>query len=453
MHSFIDKHIETERLLRLSIFFLFTWIVHAGYAGMDMNPDGVLYATIANNMAQGIGSFWSPYSIFGENGFYHHPPLAFYLQSLTFLIFGNSFWVDNIYQIVMLILATWLLCLIWDQSGRKKNGWILLLMFMSMPVVAWSFTNNLLENTVTVLCLAAVYCQLRAVTAKQGWYWSAASGVIVIAAVLTKGPVGFYPLAALSVLTWVHHLTLRQASLLHLPMLGTFAVVSLALFLYPNSNNAIFEYATHQLVGTFSGGYSVAHGREYLVLQLIKNIAPAAIICSIFAVRFKCLGNRQSTGWLVIALMASLPLLISPRHFTHYIVPSIPLFALFFASWLQVGLKHWTINRAGIASVVLATTICGSAYYNFSSFGELEDHVVEIADLEVLMETIEPGEIVSLCSTNESYVLFAYLARYHAVSYRQDKSRRHLLCKESLADPNYANTNISLTSTNLYRRE
>ncbi|MFT5562674.1 MAG: 4-amino-4-deoxy-L-arabinose transferase-like glycosyltransferase, partial [Litorivivens sp.] len=140
MHSFIDKHIETERLLRLSIFFLFTWIVHAGYAGMDMNPDGVLYATIANNMAQGIGSFWSPYSIFGENGFYHHPPLAFYLQSLTFLIFGNSFWVDNIYQIVMLILATWLLCLIWDQSGRKKNGWILLLMFMSMPVVAWSFT-------------------------------------------------------------------------------------------------------------------------------------------------------------------------------------------------------------------------------------------------------------------------------------------------------------------------
>ena len=43
-----------------------------------MYVDGQLYATISRNMAEGLGSLWSPYAtatLFPE--FYEHPPLAF----------------------------------------------------------------------------------------------------------------------------------------------------------------------------------------------------------------------------------------------------------------------------------------------------------------------------------------------------------------------------------------
>ena len=54
-------------------------------AQRGMFVDGVTYAAIARNLAEGRGTFWSPhytatlYSIFHE-----HPPLGLWLESLWF---------------------------------------------------------------------------------------------------------------------------------------------------------------------------------------------------------------------------------------------------------------------------------------------------------------------------------------------------------------------------------
>jgi 4-amino-4-deoxy-L-arabinose transferase-like glycosyltransferase len=55
-----------------------------------MFRDGLTYSSIARNMAEGVGAFWSPYytaTLYPQ--FYEHPPFAFWLQSLAFRVFGE----------------------------------------------------------------------------------------------------------------------------------------------------------------------------------------------------------------------------------------------------------------------------------------------------------------------------------------------------------------------------
>ena len=77
-----------EFWLRLAMVFLFFWIIHRGLVDMNMIHDGIIYASIARHLAEGMGSVWFPYSMFDEASFHHHPPLVFWLQSLFYSVFG-----------------------------------------------------------------------------------------------------------------------------------------------------------------------------------------------------------------------------------------------------------------------------------------------------------------------------------------------------------------------------
>ena len=61
--------------------------------GMFM--DGLIYTSVADNMANGIGSFWHPtYTATQFPDFYEHPTLMMWLLSLWFRLCGSS-WVSR----------------------------------------------------------------------------------------------------------------------------------------------------------------------------------------------------------------------------------------------------------------------------------------------------------------------------------------------------------------------
>ena len=99
--------------------------------GMFM--DGIYYATIARNMAEGIGTFWDPTftQTLGEH-FYDHPPLAFGLQSLFFSAFGDYFWVERLYSLLCYLFTAILMLYTWKLIAEKSElKWgILSLFFM-----------------------------------------------------------------------------------------------------------------------------------------------------------------------------------------------------------------------------------------------------------------------------------------------------------------------------------
>ena len=72
--------------------------------GMFM--DGLMYATVAKNLAHGEGSFWFlKFSDTYLTSFHEHPPLIFGLQSLCFNLFGDSVLVERFFSFFTYIIS------------------------------------------------------------------------------------------------------------------------------------------------------------------------------------------------------------------------------------------------------------------------------------------------------------------------------------------------------------
>ena len=83
-----------------------------------------------------------------------------------------------------------------------RNGeydWLPILLWIAVPVVSWAIVGNLLETTVVVVHDRLPWPRSSrrsvAVGPPSSIGWGIFSGACVVAAVLTKGPVGLFPLA------------------------------------------------------------------------------------------------------------------------------------------------------------------------------------------------------------------------------------------------------------------
>ncbi len=238
---------KSFRLADLAVFAAAT-VPRLAHRGMFV--DGVTYASIARNLAEGRGSFWSPsYTATLYPQFHEHPPLGFWLQSLWFRVLGDHLFVERLYTAVVALATGVLIGLIWrrldtdaassgdhvveddgrgtagysarddcgqaegGQCGRNGLDWLPLVLWIAVPVVSWSIVGNLLETTVALFTTGAVLSALAAVADTSGESrrdnpaskvtafdattgWSVLSGFCIVAAGLTKGPVGLFPLVA-----------------------------------------------------------------------------------------------------------------------------------------------------------------------------------------------------------------------------------------------------------------
>ena len=161
--------------------------------------DGVTHATIARNMAIGEGDFWHPV-LFGPACDYHEQPtLAFWLESLLFRLFGDHFWVEKLYSAMLAVGTAAIIAVIWrrllrDRAELANCSWLPVAIWACLPSWAWMYDSNMLENTLGLFALASVYASLRAANSQGAWLaWTAAAAICLAAAVLSKGPVGVFP--------------------------------------------------------------------------------------------------------------------------------------------------------------------------------------------------------------------------------------------------------------------
>ena len=157
--------------------------------------DGVLYACISRNMACGMGDFWNPhYTQTIGSVFHSHPPLAFGLEALMFKAFGDHYFIERLYSLLMFIVSGWLIALIWKRTTNNiRWAWMPLLYWIAMPLVTWSVANNMLENTMTVFVLLSVYLMLVGYQ-RNHKIWLFLAAIALFAAFLSKGFTGLFPL-------------------------------------------------------------------------------------------------------------------------------------------------------------------------------------------------------------------------------------------------------------------
>src|ERR1700757_3050400 len=129
-------------------------LVLPGLVQHGMFMDGTQYACVSRDLAIGKGSFWFPHLSDswlknGSSNFMEHLPLAFFLQSKFFLIFGDSIYTEKIYCFCCLLLSVLFINKIWnllpfENNALKRNSWLPLLLWITCASVFWAYQNNLL---------------------------------------------------------------------------------------------------------------------------------------------------------------------------------------------------------------------------------------------------------------------------------------------------------------------
>ena len=407
---------------------LFLILVAPSLFSEGMFVDGSVYASISRNLSVGKGSIWDLYytdCLYPQ--FNEHPPLAFLLQSVFYSLLGTSLWIERSYSLLCFVLIGVLMYAIWRVWVRKDLGWLPLLFFVLMPLVPWCASNNMLENTMAVFDLAAVALIALALInqhAKSYWYLLLAGGFL-LAAFLTKGFTGLYPLIAPGLWALVNRdkfnkkIWLQQAVL----VAGFVSLLSLLFWLVPESFEAIERYVQRQVLRGLTEERTTSN-RLYIVFKMLtESLIPLGLILILWvAARKKVKKLEWSTEgqWLLwLGLSGVLPMMVSIKQSGYYILPALPLIALSLAT---IAARRCTLlfnsrfirpSQLWIALIVFVFGIGLNVYF----FGQVTRDRDKV-ELQYAIKTHLPEG--STISTNheliENWGLVAYLQRYNSAS-------------------------------------
>ena len=241
--------------------------------------DGVTYAAIARNMAQGNGDFWHLHlTPQATQEWFDAPPLALWLESLLFSACGDHFWVEKLYSAITALGTAVLLAMIWrmlvgGQSEWWNYAWLPVALWAAVPSWAVMYGSNMLENTLGLFAAASVYCSLRAAKCGRHWLaWTIVAALGLLGATLSKGPVGLFPLVTPLAAGTLLYGRRPAWSLTVTLVLGTLFVLFVRLLLLePDAIRFLSRYFDQQVLASLSGerGTVTVHmGRLYVVSQL-----------------------------------------------------------------------------------------------------------------------------------------------------------------------------------------
>ncbi|MBL0309187.1 MAG: glycosyltransferase family 39 protein [Bacteroidetes bacterium] len=315
--------------------------------------DGVCNALYAVNLAEGTASFWAPKSNYiGNPSAWGSAPLSIYILSVLYKCFGNYFFIEKIYSLICgfiqmaLIAWAWKLC--FDKNDeRGKYGWFPCLLWLASPLTGWCYSNNLMENSMSIFTTSSIVVWLLYLRNQQIQY-AVAGGILIFLALLSKGPVGLFPLAAPLVFMLMNkniirqrffYFTFVQAFVFFLVFVVVFSMEAPQTFLHQYLDVQLRPALNHQ-----NGGISFE-----IILQLLLALLPifgAVIIVVLYTAIKKddSLLSRNDKNliglsFLLIGLTASIPIMMSTKQSKFYLLPSLSIFSLGFSLLLLPALK------------------------------------------------------------------------------------------------------------------
>ena len=442
--------------------------------GMFM--DGLFYADISRNMAEGLGTFWTPYlseTQFAE--FYEHPPLALGLQSVWFRIFGDSILVERFYSLFSVILTGAFIVLIWKRlAGSVKYGWLPLLLWITVTDVSWSTANNMLENTMAVFVVASVFFILTA-TERSRFLMLLLAGVSLSLGLLTKG---FFCLYIWG-LPFFYWLVLRKGSFKKMVgdtvMVVFFTILPLALLfvISEDASHNMITYFNKQVVGSIENVKTV-NTRFAIIFKFLENaIIPVLLsVTAILAVGKVKKINKVPQGnikmflvMLALTLSGVFPIMISLKQRGFYILTVYPIFAIGLAFLIFPAVKvlfdSWSETNRGAkffkgVSVFLAVGAVVISVFQVNRVGRDFDLVTES---KIIIDEVGEGSTVGLCpDLSSKWNMFGYFVRYGHVSLDYKEPERHEFlvvkggCSKVLDEKKYAPVELNTETYQLYRR-
>lgn len=453
---------------------LFFCLISKQFLSKGMFLDGLNYAAIAHNLANGHGSFWQPYfSATHDAQFFSHPPLAIGMESLFFKWFGDSYLIEKIYSVITYLLSGGLIVWLWHELGLSKNtGWIPLLLWICFPIVSWAAPNNVLENTMTVFILASTLCYLKSIK-KNRVILLLISSLLWLCAILCKGPTALF----LLVFPIFFRLTEKEISLkqILLDLFGFFGGLilwtALLILIQPSAYSYFIHYYHTQIEVSFH--ISPTGGSHFYILikwfeQIIFPLIITGLVIFISYLKrheMPLFSNHNkekikiAISFLLTGLCGVIPIMVSAKQRDFYMLSALPFFAiglsLFIESVIAQSIKIPKGKRVWILHS-LAVFVCLSAIFlNISHYGKYGRDEVRLRDIERTLPYLQEGNIVNMPHSFASeWNLYGYYARIKNVSLKvsANTGAYYLFDHSTLSDTNY----IALTPENrevfLYKR-
>lgn len=406
--------------------------------GMFM--DGTQYACVARNLAHHQGSFWFPYLSatwykMGHAAFMEHLPLTYYLQSRFFLLMGDSVFTEKIYCLVAAMLCSGLLVALWkialaQHRQLQPYGWLAVLLWCIVPSVFWSFQNNMLENTVSVMVLAAVYFGLRGTGGARWIFHCVVCGTFVCLAVWCKGVPGLFPVAvflcyaASGQMRWKAAIG-RTAVAVAVPVV----VFTLLFLLHAAARESLSFYVEKRLLYRVQEDPTVDNRFKllfWLLSDLLVPLGLGLLLLAVFRWRGLTLGP-QRIPWRLLYFFVLLgccgvfPLCLTRVQRAAYFVPALPFFGLAAAAGLApffhqlLGLTGATARRV-IKTVAWAS--CGfTLLICVCLMGKVSRDQDVLSDVHRIGQAIGRDQVVlTHPALYERWDFQFYLLRYYNIS-------------------------------------
>lgn len=377
--------------------------------------DGVLYKTVAFNHSNSNGLFWTmKYTETCMPTFCEQPPLYPGLLGEFYRVFGTGYLVDRFFTALLFLLTCTLL---WSslkmKQGRVFSFWLLLFFLLSVPVLCWSYVNQVIEPLVCVWTAFGILVFVR-YRERGGWWYPVLFALSLYLSFLTKGFQSCFLIVLPLAVTVKERLEKRSAVLL----VASGFLLSVLLFVtFRLWQPAIAWFdcyvrarllLTMQNVGSTTDNHFEIIGRFFseligplvcfvaLLLWLkLKKRYPLRLVFSNF------MNHRLGLPLAITSFAGSFPFALSLVQRGFYLVPAILCFLLaltlgFRRYWmvLFVSLKESATGQ--VVKWVAPFIFAGTLIYLVLQVGNYKREEALLTDLELMENYLPENDTISV---------------------------------------------------------
>lgn len=440
--------LSSKKILLLFVFTLYCLVIGYKLLRLGLHGDGIEYATVARNLADGVGSFWKPYLDERIHPVFHeHPPLVFWIQSLFFRIFGDGAYFESFYGFFIGLVILGSTAGFWHGVRRDFRlpaigNWWPCLLLVPLPIFTYMLQTNRIVNTWTVIAIIATYISYRSVLANNHRiFYSLLSGGIIYLGFLAKGPVAFF-IFTVPIMAWLT-LKTKFSKAIAGTLLAVFAFTVLFLatsFLFADSVEFWRGFWQRQIIASLNNERAPGDTHWYLAERWIAEMAVPILVAgalmlvsrvSIRRIQF----NRMALFFLLVALAASLPFMISARQHARYILHSFPFYILSLAFATENIAKEIESILTDKRNIRLATGAVAVVFFVVAVISMLyfkdQDAKRRPFYHDFYLQNVELPEriTISVCPGDMIYYdwLFADMQRFYRISLTPEMGHPYLI--------------------------
>ncbi len=423
--------------------------------------DGLLYISVSKNLADGLGSFWEPHlSLTYDTVFREQPPLYFGLLALFYKIFGTSMYVERLFCFVCFTLTLIFIHKIWnilffEDRQLKKNSWLPILFFTTIPICFWSYSNHVEETVMTLFVIVSVYYLSKALfIQKKIILYLVLAGIFVFLSSLTKGLQGLFPVTGVFSYWIINHkkISFKKNIIYSTILVGVPILIYTILILLNNHIYEVFKlYFENRFGRTFNDPTRFTTDNRFeIIFRLFTELIPMyflMVLIYLFSIQYKPDPINQKTHlpkiiWLLlIGFSGSIPLIVTLEQRGFYLLTSLPFFALAAAALLTNRISYIVekINPAGNfyinAKRITFIILLFSFAFTVSKIGETKRDKNLLCDIYDIGKIVPHGNIINITrEMSRDYSLREYFIRnFYISSDDSDKHHEYFIIRKNLS--------------------